>query len=120
MELRKWLVCIVAEQEVEVVELCTATVLEEEEEAGVGLLEEQEKWSPRMTYNYPRRKIVAVRQRQGDDEGNTPSQQYFYPWMRNCSHLYMYRYSRFFMSFFLHVTKADGVLAEGGQKTPKD
>ena len=35
--------CIVAEQEeVEVVEVCTATVLEEEEEAGVGLLEEQE------------------------------------------------------------------------------
>ena len=117
MELGKWLVCIVAEQEIEVVELCTVTVLEEEEEAGVGLLEEQEKWSPRMTYNYPRRKIVAVRQRQ--DEGNTPSQQYFYPWMRNCSHLYMYRYSRLFMSFFLHVTKADGVLAEGGQKNSK-
>ena len=26
----------------------------------------------------------------------------------------------FFISFFLHMTKADGVLAEGGPKTPKD
>lgn len=45
--LGKWLVCIVAEQEeVEVVEVCTVTVLEEEEEAGVGLLKEQEGLAP--------------------------------------------------------------------------
>ena len=35
----------------------------------------EQKWTLK-TYNYPRREIVAVRQREGEDEGNMPSQQY--------------------------------------------
>ena len=35
----------------------------------------EQKWTLK-TYNYLRREIVAVRQREGEDEGNTPSQQY--------------------------------------------
>ena len=35
----------------------------------------EQKWTLK-TYNYLRREIVAVRQREGEDEGNMPSQQY--------------------------------------------
>lgn len=42
MELETRLVCIVAEQEAEVLGVCMVEVLEMEEEAAVGLLEEQE------------------------------------------------------------------------------
>ena len=68
MELETRLVCIVAEQEeAEVLGVCMVEVPEMEEEAAVGLLEEQEDSAAagrgcmrrclRMTCNYPRREL---------------------------------------------------------------
>ena len=70
----------------------------------------EQKWTLK-TYNYPRREIVAVRQREGEDEGN-----------KSCLHSNTFSLGRvtaaiftcagipaFCTSFFLHMTKAERV-----------
>ena len=73
-----------------------------------------------MTYNHPRSEIVAVRQREGEDESNTPSEQYLKPWTRNCGNLYLYRYTRFLYEFLsAHDKSRAGYWVKENQKPHK-